>query len=220
MLNLKHFVIRLSWNTHFSPWAVDATQSFFRGTCKSHSGSSWTGLVQGFLFHGRDTLAVSDCQRRRFREWPRYPSQGVWYHFKYLSGQEICMGLASDTTEELWENQDTWISPSTSLCSTVHVEGLVRSVSKTTREYGELALGRWSWGTNGQEYIGTTCWDILLWGKQTAQLVWGSALVNLLGVRHQNWIHIIFSLSESFLSGRAETNLHFSLVQCHVVLCT
>ena len=29
-----------------------------------------------------------------------------------------------------------------------------------------------------------------------------------------------FSLSESFLCGRAETYLHFSLVQCHVVLCT
>lgn len=29
-----------------------------------------------------------------------------------------------------------------------------------------------------------------------------------------------FPLSESFLCGRAETNLHFSLVQCHVVLCT
>lgn len=29
-----------------------------------------------------------------------------------------------------------------------------------------------------------------------------------------------FFLSEIFLCGRAETNLHFSLGQCHVVLCT
>jgi len=48
----------------------------------------------------------------------------------------------------------------------------------------------------------------------------GIALTNLLGIKHQNGINIIFPLSESFLCGRDETNLHFSLFQCHVVSCT
>lgn len=188
-------------------------RSFFRESCKSQSGSSWPVVCQWLPFHDQDTLAMSSCWRRRFREGHRCLNLNLNVSVDKKSAW-CWLVRCRKSCKRIW---DTCISPSTLLCSIVHMEVLVRNGSDM--ECGELAPGRWNWGTNGQKHTGTSCWDILLWGKQ-GTICLRDGTCELGGDKTSKLNSLSFSLSESFLGGRAEANLCFSSVQCHVGSCT